>query len=124
MPRKRQLKFKVGDVVKIYGRRTGVITSSPNNKQWYYSIELFNELNPLGAVFVDSQLSLCEGINTPNICIECEYRDLCPHLQDIARCKISEFGQLRREGKYNPDVCKQRQCKHLGVCLTTRFIPK
>jgi len=72
-------------------------------------------------VFTD-EIVQCEGITDNKLCSVCEHNSLCPHMPDIARCDISKFGEYRGEGKYNPDVCKQRQCEYLGVCLTNRFI--
>jgi len=155
MPRKKQPKYKVGEVV-IYSQILPDLEEEeedydPDEKShWYkpgcigiivdvwddkdksredddcyepygYSIYWFNER--ITSNFAH-EISRCIGIKDKILCKDCEHRELCPHLPDIARCEISEFGQVRKEGEYNPDVCKQRQCTHFGVCLTTRFIQK
>jgi hypothetical protein len=140
---KKQPKFKVGDVVEDCTR----VKYSRHKGEFNYQIKkaLFETRQGFRGIVIEywrgtsdkydvywfdngsieprvhsNWIKRCSGLRNKKLCNECGHNDFC----NIARCDISEFAQLRGEGKYNPDVCKQRQCKYLGRCLTTRFIQK
>ena len=141
--------LKVGDVVQCHSRRPswdlyipqsskgvviGVNSKLQEDRRRYdhylrsryeyvdYGVYWFN----LGMILWCNveDLIRCKGVRHKRLCNECEHRDLCPHLQEIVRCDISEFGQLETGGKIYSTVCEQRRCKHLGVCLGNRWIEK
>jgi hypothetical protein len=120
--------LKVGDIVKFRPNKTlpsgsarGVVIEQVMKSKGirFHSVYWFRPQN----IQEGCDVVRCEGLKDKEVCTNCEYRDLCPHLQEIARCDISEFGQFRGEGELDFDICEQRKCKHLGVCLTNRWIP-
>lgn len=141
MPRKKQPKFQVGDVF-VWERPKSdprALSGAPITisgvvfKYTKHRVTEFKESVKVMCFDMERRvfwygyfgnMHRCKGMKDINLCKQCEHSSLCSHLRDIVRCDISEFGQLRREGKYNPDICKQRQCKHLWVCGTKRFIQK
>ena len=119
--------FKVGDVVES---KNDIV--SPEGSKGIVIFE-FNEDSPpdydvywygseVGSVFRED-LRHCEGLDEKELCIRCEYNDSCHHLDEIARCDISEFGEWRAEGKLYFYVCRQRKCRHLDVCLSEKWLP-
>jgi len=94
----------------------------PNREDPYaFGIKWFGEDEGISQHFTH-EIALCEGMKNKELCSKCEYSDLCPYLPEIVRCDISEFGQLRGEGKVDYDICKQRKCIRLGICLTNRWL--
>ncbi len=68
---------------------------------------------------------LCEGLKDKVVCTNCEHRDSCLHLQEIARCDNSEFGHFRGDGnKVDTHICEQRGCEHYSMCITNKWIPE
>ena len=122
-----QQEFKVGDIVESKNDivapegSKGIIISEfmedspPDYDVYWYRSEV-------GSVFRED-LEHCEGMEEKGLCIRCEYNDLCLHLDEIARCDISEFGEWRTEGELDYYVCRQRKCRHLDVCLSANWLP-
>ena len=77
----------------------------------------------LGTYAFENELTLCEGMTNKNFCeVWCEDKSRCSDLREIVLCPISDFSQLRHEGKYNPEVCKQRNCKHFDECQDSKWL--
>ncbi len=122
-----QQEFKVGDVVESKNRIV-----APERSKGIVILEYIEDYPPdydvywyhsgVGSVFRED-LRHCQGTEEKSLCRQCEYNDLCIHLDEIVRCDISEFGEWRTEGKLDYDVCRQRKCKHLDVCLSENWLP-
>jgi hypothetical protein len=122
---------KIGDIVECKGQ---LGTIAHEGEKGIVLMELVEDPPPDYEVYwyntrqtesvYREDLRQCKGMRSKKVCSACEHSLICSHLPEIVNCQISEFGQWMFKGKYNPDVCKQRQCKHLVVCLTTRFIQK
>lgn len=121
--------LEIGDIVKFRpskyspsGLSRGVVIEQVmNGKELrWYTVYWFRSQN----IQEGCDVVRCEGMKNKIACTNCEHRDLCPHLRKIARCDNSEFGHFRGDGdKVDTHICEQRRCKHLGVCLTNRWIP-
>lgn len=123
-PKKRQ-RYKVGDIViKIFTtspwvEERGIVIDIDTKSEWkaIYWFLSREVLEDAGAWY-----RFCEGMKSKNICINCEFIDLCRVLPDLAHCDISVFGEWRGVGEYDIDICKQRQCEHLVFCATDTLI--
>ena len=99
MPRKRQSKLKIGDIVGFspdFADRGIIIDDFPwgQTAYWFVSKTLadYDEYYP------------CDGMKDRNICNNCEFNEICHKMQDIVKCDISEFARWRGEGKYDIDI--------------------
>jgi len=93
--------------------------SDPNgyfNRHWDYCVYWYSGERYLHQA---DELRHCEGSRTKEFCAGCKFSSICPHLQEIAHCDISEF-----TAKFDPDACMLRKCKLLDVCLTHRWLQK
>jgi hypothetical protein len=124
---KQPQEFKVGDIVESKqdivapeGSKGIIILeyvegSPPDYDVYWYDSEI-------ASVFRED-IRHCGGIEEKNLCRRCEYNNLCPHLDEIVRCDISEFGEWRMEGEPDLNVCRQRKCKYLDVCKSENWLP-
>jgi hypothetical protein len=134
MPRTKEPKFKVGDAVEIINfapdvEVKGIVVEIKTDIEPQYRLCFFEPIDEFEEIDMDKD---CKNTLTiieerlircrKKYCKECEYNRACPDLKEIVRCDISEFGQLRGEGKYNSDVCWQRKCIHTSMCLTNRWL--
>jgi hypothetical protein len=74
-------------------------------------------IEKLGGIY---ELELCDT----NDCSQCKSHEKCSQITHIARCDISESGQSRGEGKYNPTICEERNCKYRFICGTQHTLVK
>ena len=119
--------FKVGDIVES---KNNIV--APEGSKGIVILEYIEDSPPdydvywhdsgVGSVFVED-LKRCKGMDEKSLCMQCEYNDLCRRLDEISRCDISEFGEWRTEGKQDYDVCQNRKCKHLDVCMSEKWLP-
>jgi hypothetical protein len=121
----KKLRRKIGDIIECcdkysskYKNKGIIICKYETIPPSYYIIYWFSS-GKLDSVF-EGDVKKCEGIGNNMLCSNCKNMDLC----QIARCEFGEFGQLRGEGKYNPDLCWQRKCIHTSACLANRWLEK
>lgn len=119
--------FKVGDIVESRnvivapeGSKGVVISEYVEDSPPDYDIFWFHL--GVGSVFRED-IRHCQGTEEKNRCGQCGDNNTCIHLEEICRCDISEFGEWRAEGKLDYDVCRQRKCRHLKVCLSGKWLP-
>ena len=124
---RQQQEFKVGDIIQSKndivapeGSKGIVISEYIEDSPPDYDVYWYN--SGVGSVFRED-LKFCKGMEEKSLCSQCEYNDLCLHLDEIARCDISEFGEWRTEGKLDYYVCQQRKCRHLDVCRSENWLP-
>lgn len=123
-----QQEFEVGDVVESQDnivapmKSKGIVIQKhiedcpPDYDVYWYSSELGGVLK--------QDLKRCNGMENRDLCELCEYKYLCPNINDIVRCDISEFGEWRMEGELDIDTCKQRNCKHISECSLKKWLMK
>jgi hypothetical protein len=74
-------KFKIGDVGTIDDKPIGVIEKMNVSLSGVrYCFDLFdkkNQQNPWGSYFSESQITLCNGMESTALCEKCEYRFKC-----------------------------------------------
>lgn len=119
--------FKIGDVVESErdivapeGSKGIVILEYVEDSPPDYDIYWYG--SGVGGVFRED-LRYCKGAQDKSLCRRCEYHDLCPNLDEIVRCDISEFGEWRAEGILDYHICRQRKCRHLDMCLSEKWLP-
>ncbi len=124
---KQPQEFKLGDIVESKqdivapeGSKGIVILEYIEGSPPDYDIYWFH--SGIASVFRED-LKLCAGMEDKNLCKHCEYNNLCPNLDEIVRCDISEFGEWRMEGESDVEVCRQRKCKYLDVCMSENWLP-
>ncbi len=131
MRRRKWTIYKVGDIVSYIppfsqitlGGGKGILLETVMDDEPFYDIAYHLYERRIGS-YEGVPFIHCDGASRKEICNDCEYENLCRVLPDIIKCDISEFAEYTGKGKRNFDICKQRQCKYLGRCLTTRFIQK
>lgn len=124
---KQPQEFRVGDIVES---KNDIV--APEGSKGIVILEYIEDSPPdydiywyrsgVGSVFRED-LRHCKGREESSLCGQCEYHDLCLHLDRIVRCDISEFGEWRVEGQTDHYVCRQRRCRHLDVCLSENWLP-
>jgi hypothetical protein len=124
---KQQQEFRVGDIVESKndivapeGSKGIVILEYVEDSPPDYDIYWYR--SGVASVFRED-LRYCKGKGESSLCRQCEHNDLCLHLDEIARCDISEFGEWRDEGQPDYRVCQQRKCRHLDVCISENWLP-
>jgi len=136
MPRTKEPKFKVGDVLErrnkfnynVPAGSKGIVVY-PVFFQDYENIEdIPEEDRDFPTVYWydlvrrehihPDEVKRCEGLRNKKKCGVCKDNELCSKLREVALCDISEF----RRGKININVCKARKCKHVFFCGTRRLV--
>lgn len=124
---KQPQEFKVGDIVESKqdivapeGSKGIIILEYVEGSPPDYDIYWYG--SGIASVFKED-IRRCGGMEEKNLCGQCEYNNLCPYLDEIVRCDISEFGEWRMDGESDLNVCRQRKCKYLDVCKSENWLP-
>ena len=118
--------LKIGDVVQYRIRPTSsfkgviieLIPTEDESEPFFYTVYWYK----FRSVVQGCDVVLCEGVESRELCNDCDFTELCSVLPDIVLCDISEFGEWRSGNKRSLELCEQRRCPHRFMCGGRRFM--